>query len=176
MSDEPGIELDFWASFQATVASFGEELAAARHAREASIERQSERYISDQDIPFGGIVPASGVLLLPVGQAVPSGRKLEVRELVIGGGLVTDTLTGTAYFIKDSVLAQGGTPTVISMRDSVVLTSGVENRYYSSGQFVLLAGQQLYCWLTGGASGQNVSGSVYVRNFPDSFYPGSDDI
>lgn len=153
----PGVDFSIFLALGAELGTLVDGMQADRDRR----DRQEPP--GNQPLSASGVAPASGVVTLDLGGAVPVGRVWQIRRLVVGGVTVTTTAAGAAY-----AFAQGAPPADLALPDCVDLfaTLPAVNKY-GTHQLFLLPGDHLWVVFVGATEGQQYAASARVEDWDE---------
>lgn len=168
MSDGAGI--DIGAYLKLKLGEIGDHL----HGQRAALNRLANKVTTPvpDKIPFSGIVPGSGFLILPGGGLVgpDMGRMWFIRSIKIGGTTPGVAVTGRAdifisasdYRIFSSLAAIGG------LGDWQDQTATIPNiAFYGRGEMTLRLNEQLFIVVSGATPGQQITGNFSIEDYEE---------
>jgi hypothetical protein len=139
-------------------------------SEQAETERRRKESLipGDETMVGQGLFPSSGNLVLDLGSA-PIGRVFQVRRIVIGGSLATNTPAGSAFaYVRGQPPSDLSTIGIVDSWPS--FTTGAQGSTYGTHQLWIPPASHLFIVITGGSAGLQWVAEAQVEDFAQKSY------
>jgi hypothetical protein len=162
-----GLSVDAALNLSLSLGRLADEMAADREQRKLDNRRRQRLMPTDRPQVASGVA-ATGANLFLFLSGPDLGFFWEVRNIVVGGTLITSAPAGTAYVM----IGPGGAGSDLSlfnMRDNAILAFP-QVAYYGTRQLIVNQNQDLWVVIVGGTNGVTYSVQAICMQYPIETY------